>query len=273
MKKRILIIFLTFFLGLTSCKKDKTTPTTSSSKSTEIENTLKIKSAMFISSTEVPFFKMDTITMMTYIDTFVIENEFNSSGKIVSGVFSSAKTNTIKIDVRYVVSYAEVNKVIVKDSDLKTQTVYSLNALGNAWLVESLGNASKTDTFLYDKNGFLSQERSFSVDKKRLETKVMNDNLIELGTTKFEYYTDKINQIGQFNLSHFFDQTNIIPLPIFGKSSKNLVKSITDNEGGVINFSYEYDSKGRIIKRSCIYSDGPGGEHDFKTTLILTYED
>lgn len=67
-------------------------------------------------------------------------------------------------------------------------------------------------------------------------------------TTEFEFYSDKTNTIDWNNKGIFF----------FGKQNKNPVKqqrvTFTDRPGYTNNYTYEYDSRGRITRQ--IWEDG-----------------
>ena len=56
-------------------------------------------------------------------------------------------------------------------------------------------------------------------------------------TSTCEFNTDKLNTIGYYNLGISF----------YGKSNKNLVKKATYGTD-FDSYTYEYDSKGRVIK-------------------------
>lgn len=61
-----------------------------------------------------------------------------------------------------------------------------------------------------------------------------------ISTTTYQYYTDKANTMGVENMGVEF----------LGKQSQNLIKSETKN-GTAKNYTYEFDSKGRVTKKIC----------------------
>lgn len=79
------------------------------------------------------------------------------------------------------------------------------------------------------------------------KSKLKSANLTYTNKTDFQYFNDKINTIGNENLGRSF----------LGKTNKNPIKKAIYSrlsgsdfiETGIINYTYEYDSKARITKQ------------------------
>lgn len=92
-----------------------------------------------------------------------------------------------------------------------------------------------------------------------------NDTVIQNGITTFNYFTDKLNTIG--NLNH--------GISFLGKQNSNLLLSISDLEWSsadtvrtITNYRYEFDSKNRVSKQ---YITSQSGDSDDVTYLLFTY--
>lgn len=70
-------------------------------------------------------------------------------------------------------------------------------------------------------------------------TRYEENSIVTSDTTRFEYYTDKISTVEMTNLG----------FPFIGPRNKNLIKK-TMRRYGTTEFTYEFDSKDRVIKET-----------------------
>jgi len=94
---------------------------------------------------------------------------------------------------------------------------------------------------------------------------IINDTVIQNGTSIFKYYTEQFNTIGNENRGITF----------FGKQNTNLLLSISDQNWQSADtlrlttaYRYEFDNKNRVIKQ---YITPRKGEIDDVTYLTFTY--
>lgn len=102
------------------------------------------------------------------------------------------------------------------------------------------GSAKVVETDFFSKHGLLKTNHEAIVNQNRLKSA---SDQISNTKTDYEFYTDKANTIDFQNMGIYF----------FGKQNKNPIKLETETYGNwpahTTNYSYEYDSKGRITKR------------------------
>ncbi|HET6559516.1 MAG TPA: hypothetical protein VFG54_19490 [Prolixibacteraceae bacterium] len=90
-----------------------------------------------------------------------------------------------------------------------------------------------------------------SLGKSRIVQNTLKSASDEISTYKTDYlfYTDKTNTIDFENMGIFF----------FGKQNNNPVKkeieTFSEGDGGTIEYSYEYDAKGRITRKTYSFGD------------------
>ena len=91
---------------------------------------------------------------------------------------------------------------------------------------------------------------------------VKDENVIKHDDKTYEYFLDKISTIRHINYGINF----------LGKDSKNLVKSeISSSNGNVKNYSYEFDSKNRVIKEIITEIDSQGSVNNSKKIRTFQY--
>jgi len=212
MKKFFIFFVMAVVVGFTSCNKDED----------EAENS-------------------GTPLIKTHIATYgdgAAENEafeYDSKGRVVKIILS---------DGNVLITYVSDTQIkVVEGSDVSE---YTLDANGRAVSVKSTdaSGAVETYTFMYS-GGFMSFEGQ--------TTTVSNGNIVKevaiVGEYTYEtiyaYYTDKTNTIG----------TNNQGVKFMGLDNKNPVKTATSTStspngtySSTVNYTYEFDSKGRITK-------------------------
>lgn len=163
-------------------------------------------------------------------------------------------------------------KATIWDENYTTNYTYDSNGYLET-TVEKDGNATITQTYTVSNQNYVtinSQEVYVNTaSAKEMNTDfigkigimkidhrgIASQNLLKSAsdqinnyTTEFEFYIDKTNTIDLENTGIYF----------FGKQNKNPVKqqavTFTDMPGYTVNYTYEYDSKGRITRQ--IWEDG-----------------
>ena len=219
MKKNILAASLFAVLGLTSCKKEKTsdTPTTPTSQTSSL------------------------IRIKTEVQQNTIRNYFyDFDGKVTKDEDGSIRSNYRTYE------YTSNTSVLVKRykaDTLYSTRIYILNKDGYAIYTEYLDD-NTIDTNYYDVNGFMMYSKNDQLtvkDGNVIEQITSNDGKKEVDTATYTYYLDRLNTIGESNHGASF----------FGKDSKNLLKTEkhTSYGGNFRTYTYDFDTKGRVIKR------------------------
>ena len=236
MKKLILsaAVLAMVFVG---CKKEETKPSDSSSSSSSSSSTPKI-------SKQTTYSYNDSIIT----DTSIILYTYDSKGRLIS---YSSKYNSITY------SYISANLISYTVSQKSNASVqnYTFN-----YLLDSKGKATKlyvdgkTDTtnINYSTDGY-----SLGSSSSNSQFEVVGENVVKKDGYIYEYYLDKINVLSNANYGVYF----------MGKDSKNLVKSQKSVAGGTstmsptIQYTYEFDSKNRVIKstRNTVTTNGLSG--------------
>ncbi len=236
MKKLILsaAVLAMVFVG---CKKEETKPSDSSTSSSSSSSTPKI-------SKETTYMYYDSIITDTSITLYT----YDSKGRLVS---------QINGDFTMKYSYTSANLIsstfIIKDID--TVENYKFN-----YILDSKGKAIKSyqvgkiDTFQinYSADGY-----SLGSSSSNSQFEVVGENVVKKDGYTYEYYLDKINVLSNANRGIYF----------MGKDSKNLVKSQKSVDGGTstmsptTQYTYEFDSKNRVIKstRNTVTTNGLSG--------------
>ena len=258
-------------LVFNSCKKENISPITSNIK----PSIKKIK-------TQKISYSGGDLTQTFY---------YNSEGKILQLVSSNNDSAVYEYSA---------NKIIVKNynsNQLNSTEEYELNDLGLAKsrVITVINKQMHVFNFLKNyKNAENALENSsytfeYNNDKYLIKTTYLNSNgstsvitnSISNGnyvsyTVEYtyenqpvinhedsEFYTDKINAIGN----------EYRGISFLGKDGKNLVKKTIFNYNGnstqTTNYTYEYDSAGRVIKEYLISSMG----YELDIIVSYTYED
>ena len=246
------IILSTAILALVfvGCKKDEVKPTdssTASNSSTSISTVPKI-------SKEKVYFENSTMGNDTIVTTYT----YDSKGRLVS-----SKSNSYTTTYNYVSANLITTTYFYENDSVKQENI------STSYILDSKGNASKmyssimkdTISIYYSPDGY--NRGSGSMLNFKLE--VIDGNVVNKNNIAYEYYLDKINTIGSENKGIYF----------YGKDSKNLVKSDkwvgTNGMSSNTDYSYEFDSKNRVIKsvRNQVSTNGLYGSG--KTITLYEY--
>jgi hypothetical protein len=255
--KKIMLLGVVIATTLVACKKESTSPNTTTSPT---ETNEKIRTVIISDSDS----SNDTINY-----------SYDDNGKLIKIIFiSNGQKEEQVLDWK--------GDVLVYDS-----TTVKLNT-------DKL--CIQDDLFNYEyKNGYLTRYgiksgtkiEDVTIEKDTFLTCVwQNENLISDGFYRYEYYEDKLNN-NFFSIYPFFtystssDQNNpfqfMVSLQdfhfggnftttIFGKSSKHLVKKISDNSNEIVyEVTYTFDSKNKITS---ILLNGIG---DNKDSIKINY--
>jgi len=142
-------------------------------------------------------------------------------------------------------------------------TIY-LNAAGIAdSSVASDPSGNYVELYFHDANGFITQSKdmvsgqlynasnSTFKDGNEISRVITDSSSRPRVSLYFDYYTDKTNTVGYENMGMKF----------LGNDSKNLMKKFvqvlpTGDTMRVMNFSYHFDDKGRVIQKAVYDSHG-----------------
>lgn len=169
------------------------------------------------------------IKSRTYLNGSKTEYSYEP-GKVYEKQFNNAGVLTLSYTYEL-----DANSLVGKEnrSDLPgSQTVYLYNSDKQTVKSTLVGNGNSSSRDYFYSNG--------NCDSSRLSS---NGNWNT--TIKTTYYTDKLNVLDYEKYGETF----------WGKKSKNLIKSeqyfFSDGTmGSIENYSYEFDAKGRVIKRT-----------------------
>ncbi|HTX88119.1 MAG TPA: hypothetical protein VMC08_03955 [Bacteroidales bacterium] len=238
----LLMILVLIVAG--SCKK--------SSNSDNSVVTPKIKSILYSDSTG----KVLMTENMTY----------DAEGRVLSAslTFSANPSSSFVVHFEYFPAKI-ISKVYESWSTPEYISTYELNGAGLATKClevryDSLGHSTGDSTFYaweYDPNNFMIRSSSFySYDSTGLAVstyQIDGGNVswtVETtggttSTTSYEYYPNTVNTIGNRNMGIVFE----------GTSSVNLVKA--EHQGTYVKqYTYQYDSQGRVSEQQMQYSTG-----------------
>jgi hypothetical protein len=250
--KKIILSVAVLAMVLVGCKKEETKPSDSSSSS----STPKILKETMYSITNDTIISDSSITVYAY----------DSKGRLISrsGKFSKdtyeynsanlitqTSTNTYS-DPYNNVSQPYTFKYILDAKGLYTKGVY--------------GKEFKDTMYVsYSADGFM---KSYKIGEKTYESNVeiKDGNIIKQDNSTFEYYLDKTSTIRNVNRGINF----------YGKDSKNLVKSVKNTSidptlgSGISEYTYEFDSKNRVIKSTRTQVNS--GNYEGSSKSITKYE-
>lgn len=102
-------------------------------------------------------------------------------------------------------------------------------------------------TYLYSAYRRVSERDGYNINEYRWTNENMTER-VDMTTTnalKFAYGTHN-NDRANIDINSFLNGEMYAAIGLLGKRSKNLLGSITDYKGGVINFDYSFDEKGRV---------------------------
>lgn len=250
----LFLLALAMMVSFFSCKKDKDenpspTPTVTIPKIKTITDstTNEIDTYYYNNSGKIIKVKYSDNSYDTVIYTnnkvhFKFFNELNQlAGELLLNLNANGlATNGWFLNYGSKVNKSVFSKILVNPSSVKTNDTmyYTFQYNSNGYLTQqtiTYNNINNTYTFNYDSNGNLSSISS-------------NSN-----TTTYEYFTDKINTIGDHNKG----------VTYFGKQSKNLIKSSTTNNTYTVYYSYEI-SNNKVVKERQF-------NNYFNNTLLYTY--
>ncbi|QEC43997.1 hypothetical protein [Pseudobacter ginsenosidimutans] len=179
----------------------------------------------------------------------IVKAEFDNGFKKLEYLYEPGKImhTIVEADHTYIIHYSLNEKGYVSNQQFEGETekrFYEYN--GNDFLIRTFNDQTPRWESNYHYNastGLLDSIRSTVGDTWS-------------GTSVFLYYTDKANSLGDENFGRYF----------FGKSSQHPVKSVASRrpEGNLVkvsvtNFTYTYDSRGRISSRGFTTSGGQSG--------------
>ncbi len=154
------------------------------------------------------------------------------------------------------VTYSGSNVVFTsyEDDVLDYTDTYTLNELGMASMQVRTqpGRNNSSEKYIYNsKNQLIKtvviengiQDTTFYFydgdNVATMVTRYEENSIVTSDTTRFEYYTDKISTVEMANLG----------FPFIGPRNKNIIKK-TKRRYGTTDFTYEFDSKNRVIKET-----------------------
>lgn len=240
-KQIMLLIAATAATYFTSCKKDSdsTAPTTTTPTC--------------------------TITSTLENDTTYAAFIYNNNGTIKQVVNKEPSSDTSV----YTVSY-ETNLITISIGSTPFRT-YFLNSKGNAdsIVTDVQGFFTLITTNTYDNDGYLkTQNESVTFLGNTSETTrnytYTNGNLTTMnesdGTNNtvftYDYFTDKTNNLSKVNLDNMF----------VGNSTKNLIKTEFTNGEITTNYTYNFDSNGKVTKQIATNTSGEVNQTNFSWT-------
>lgn len=238
MKKTILCLALVA-LSVIGCKKEEVQ---SSDDSTSLLSSPKVL-------TEIEYLENDGISS----DTAIKKYEYDSKGRVISEIQLATFSN---YSINY--KYLSLSKIYVimhyhNDGMGTIDDTFYLNLDQNGRAI-SFESSVKTEGYSYSPEGFLNNNNKVMV--------VKDENVIKHDDKTYEYFLDKISTIRHINYGINF----------LGKDSKNLVKSeISSSNGNVKNYSYEFDSKNRVIKEIITEIDSQGSVNNSKKIRTFQY--
>ncbi len=148
--------------------------------------------------------------------------------------------------------------------DNKHVYTYYLNSKGLAdssrtYFVPNPNELGLVEHFTYDADGFMTRvETHFS---QRYAGNIIIDTTVSAYTvtngniTRFEQdgFTINYEYGSQSAINNRAVSVGFRPiLPFFGKTSNNLLVKSTDDSGGVITYTYNYDSRGRVSIKTAV---------------------
>ncbi len=242
-KSKAAMLCMALCVMLASCQKETLTTTTNGAIASEAL----VKTKTEGNQVETYYYdaqkRVTKVVFSSLVNPDTYYHEYTYSGASVSEYRSE--------EPRYELEQTLPNGV-TKINCTSNPRVLKLNANGLY-----AGNASNCESksFGYDNNQFVTME-DYSIDDYKRTDDIKNDskNVTRIyakgfsygggefaSTTIFDYYTDKINTIGNTNFGAAY----------LGKSSENLMKSQTEN-GVITQYTYEFDAQQRVSKRTAI---------------------
>jgi hypothetical protein len=236
MKNFTKISILIFFIAsVMACKKDNTVVTP-----------VEVCKVSLLTNTD----KANEITTEQY--------EYNSDGKVSKITYK---------DGRYaVIDYSSTAMVvsITDKNNKKASYSYTLNAAGYVTkgpvsVYLNYGDA----IYEYNSDGYLIktsyQDLNGNTTYSYTDGNLTSSTVTGI-TITYEYYTDKLNNLGSNGgIFKAFGQN------LYGKPSKNLVKKFTYTSSGqslIGNYTYAFDSKGNVVQEIFKYSSGETNKID-----------
>ncbi|MFA9215348.1 MAG: hypothetical protein ACEQSR_16170 [Candidatus Methylacidiphilales bacterium] len=240
-KQIMLLLAATAATYFTSCKKDSdsTTPNTATP-------TCNITSTLENDTTYAAFI-------------------YNPNGTINQVINKEPSTDTSIYSVIY-----EPNLITVSIDGTPLRT-YFLNSKGNAdsIVTDVQGFFTVITNNTYDNNGYIKTQiesqtflgsttettRNFTYTNGNLTTMEESDGTTNTVYT-YDYFTDKTNNLSKVDLDYMF----------MGNSNKNLVKTeFTDGEI-TTNYSYNFDSNGKVTKKIATSTIGEVNQTNYSWT-------
>jgi hypothetical protein len=164
---------------------------------------------------------------------------YDSSGRLIK-LLTKSENSASNDQSEYI--YESPTKIIQKYVGNSETAVITFMLNENGYAVTRIENEDTT-FFQYDKNGFEKLS-----DNENLV--VLNGNILKreegINIQEFTYYSDKLNSLSY----------QMFGINFQGKDNVNLVKSEKTNEYKV-EYSYEFDTKGRVVKCYRQIQDNP----------------
>jgi len=258
-------------LFFSSCHKDKNDPVTAAIPLLATTTNYDNKDSL-ISSTSYQYDKQGRLIKMNNNSESYSTLEYSSSSIILKDYVSGKLVNTTTLILNTLglctsVSSDSTNQTdtyeyditgfqtsLIIEDEIYLRTFTNTVSEGNI-VTQILRDKTKTDNSASLKEiefmpgSFIS---AYPENRYASKSKLKSANLSETMKTDFQYFNDKINTIGNENLGRSF----------LGKMNKNPIKKVTYSFSyygsfrvtGIINYTYEYDIKGRITKQ--ISSEG-----------------
>jgi YD repeat-containing protein len=211
MKKIVLTAILFAILGLTSCKKENTTPL---SVQTEVD---RIQSEITVSETN---------------DSIKVTYQYDQKGRLLRVDYSQDSTY-------HIYDYSKASQLIETwyDKNQKIERVFThkLNTKGYVQTTSMIGDDTVLfpDTSFYDENDFVY----FKGDKNIVKDGNIILNIEGSDTIFQDFYLDKTNALSNEMYGSSFQ----------GKTSKNLLKKWKFGKYYMEDFEYELDAFGKVM--------------------------
>lgn len=159
-----------------------------------------------------------------------------------------------------------------------SQLVCELNAAGDIDHIE-FSDIPETVDLTYDANGYLERfVDHYNNNTYTIDYDIAGGNFIsqtgqydgggDIEQQIYDYYPDKENKNGQFNVFFYtgFSDGDLLHLLPLGKSSRNLLKKMTILDNGqvqeTIEFDYEFTPEGYVS--AILYGNGERADFDYQ---------
>jgi hypothetical protein len=205
------LTFLLVLIFLNCCKKDVNNPSNSLLSIPKIHQVITYNDSLF--------------TSVVGIQTF----EYDSRGRC-----TSLTTDFNRLSDTLTINYSG-SIVILTEGTYKSTYTLDLNGLATMQIMPN----NDTVFYKYDESGYEVEEKSRGdiftfgyLDGNKIHESHNSS------TINYSFNNDKVNTIGQENYG----------IAYLGKQNKNLIRSYVDPSGITVTYSYEFDSKNRVIK-------------------------